>query len=190
MKKIALYLVVLSIAIIAISFASSKVETKTQVAEAKKTYTEEEFKKAVLEESSKQMKKAGSGHLVDFSKELLEKEESLKVKELELKKAEEELKMSRGDFEKKLIEFQDSQKKFLGCIDGQKEAMGKRVSQMVEVISGMKPQSAADVLAIQDPELSVRILGLLESQKASKIFNLMDKEISAKLQKQFLQMKK
>jgi hypothetical protein len=31
---------------------------------------------------------------------------------------------------------------------------------------------------------------MLESQKASKIFNLMDKEISAKLQKQFLQMKK
>ena len=61
---------------------------------------------------------------------------------------------------------------------------------MVEVISGMKPQNAADVLAIQDPELSVRILSLLESQKTSKIFNLMDKEVSARLQKQFLQMKK
>jgi flagellar motility protein MotE (MotC chaperone) len=61
---------------------------------------------------------------------------------------------------------------------------------MVEVISGMKPQSAADVLAVQDPDLSVRILGQLEAQKASKIFNLMDKEVSARLQKQFLQMKK
>ena len=50
--------------------------------------------------------------------------------------------------------------------------------------------SAADILAIQDPDLSVRILAELDSTKMSKIFNLMDKEVSARLQKQFLQMKK
>jgi flagellar motility protein MotE (MotC chaperone) len=173
--------------------ADAKVDGKKaddKNAPVKRTYTEEEFKKAVNEEMAKQMKKAGSGHLVDFSKELLDKEEQLKLKESELKKKEEELKLSRNDFQKKVIEFEESQKKFLGCIEGQKEALDKRVSQMVEVISGMKPQSAADILAIQDPELSVRILAMLESQKASKIFNLMDKEISAKLQKQFMQMKK
>jgi flagellar motility protein MotE (MotC chaperone) len=158
--------------------------------EEKKTYTEEEFKKAVRAEADKLMKRAGSGNLVDFSKELLEKEDVIKLKEQDLKKQEEQLKMNMADFQKKVIEFQDSQKKFLTCVDGQNEKSEKRVSQMVEVISGMKPQNAADVLAIQDPELSVRILSLLDSQKTSKIFNLMDKEVSARLQKQFLQMKK
>jgi flagellar motility protein MotE (MotC chaperone) len=156
----------------------------------KRLYTEEEFNKAVMLETEKLMKKVGSSHLVDFSKELLEKEEALKVKELNVQKEQEQLKQSKNDFQKKVAEFDDSQKKFLGCVESQNEKVDKRVTQMVEVISGMKPQSAADVLSVQDPDLSVRILGQLEAQKASKIFNLMDKEVSARLQKQFLQMKK
>lgn len=189
MKKIGLMLLLCGVIGIAIAATEAK-KVEAPKADNKRNYTEEEFKKAVDEEVTKQMKKAGASHLVDFSKELLEKEEGIKNRELEVKKQEEELKLSKSDFQKKVVEFQDSQKKFLGCIEDQKESTDKRVSQMVEVISGMKPQSAADVLAIQDPELSVRILAMLEAQKASKIFNLMDKEISAKLQKQFLQMKK
>lgn len=170
--------------------ATNDKKVSAQPVTPKREYTEEEFKAAVLEESAKMMKKAGSAHLVDFSKELLEKEEALKVKELVIKKAQEELDMNKADFSKKLVEFQDSQKKFLGCVEEKNEKADKRVTQMVDVISGMKPQNAADVLAVQDPDLSVRILGELDSSKASKIFNLMDKEVSARLQKQFLQMKK
>lgn len=170
--------------------ANSQAKSATPAGPVKRLYTEEEFKKAVMDEAEKMMKKAGSGHLVDFSKELLQKEEGIKVKELDLQKREEQIKLNTADFQKKVVEFQDAQKKFLGCIDSQNEKAEKRVAQMVEVISGMKPQSAADVLAVQDPDLSVRILGLLDAQKASKIFNLMDKEVSAKLQKQFVQMKK
>ena len=176
-----------------ILWAENKKDEKAKSApkaSTKREYSEEEFKAAVSEEAAKLMKKAGSAHLVDFSKELLEKEEAIKVKELTLKKEQEQLAMNQEDFKKKLVEFQDSQKKFLGCVDEKNEKASKRVSQMVEVISGMKPQNAADVLAVQDPDLSVKILGELESTKASKIFNLMDKEVSARLQKQFLQMKK
>ena len=187
----------LTIFIVSIAFAglvTGKVEdskkSSTPTATIKREYTEEEFKVAVMEEAAKLMKKAGSANLVDFSKELLEKEDLIKNKELNLKKEQEELEMSKGDFKKKLVEFQDSQKKFIGCVDEKNEKANKRVSQMVDVISGMKPQSAADVLTVQDPDLSVRILGELDSAKASKIFNLMDKEVSARLQKQFLQMKK
>lgn len=170
--------------------AKGKTEAATKVEAQKRLYSEEEFKKAVLLEVEKTMKRAGNANLVDFSKELLEKEESLKVKELSIQKEQDQLKLNIADFQKKVVEFQDNQKKFLGCIDAQNEKAEKRVTQMVEVISGMKPQSAADVLSVQDPELSVRILAQLESSKASKIFNLMDKEVSARLQKQFLQMKK
>jgi flagellar motility protein MotE (MotC chaperone) len=178
----------------AMTFAANtpakKTEAPAPAGPVKRLYTEEEFQKAAIAEAEKMMKKAGSGHLVDFSKELLQKEEALKVRELNIQKQEEQLKINSTEFKKKLVEFEDSQKKFLGCIDSQNEKQQKRINQMVEVISGMKPQNAADVLAVQDPDLSVRILGQLEAQKASKIFNLMDKEVSAKLQRQFLQMKK
>lgn len=156
----------------------------------RRNYSEEEFKKAVLVEVEKTMKRVGSGNLIEFSKELMDKEEQLKVKELEIQKGQDQLKLNQADFQKKVVEFQESQKKFLGCVDAQNEKAEKRVGQMVEVISGMKPQNAADVLAVQDPDLSVRILAQLDTLKASKIFNLMDKEVSARLQKQFLLMKK
>jgi flagellar motility protein MotE (MotC chaperone) len=156
----------------------------------RRNYSEEEFKKAVLLEVEKTMKRVGSGNLIEFSKELMDKEEQLKVKELEIQKGQDQLKLNQVDFQKKVVEFQDSQKKFLGCVDAQNEKAEKRVGQMVEVISGMKPQNAAEVLSVQDPDLSVRILAQLDTSKASKIFNLMDKEVSARLQKQFLLMKK
>ncbi len=190
MKKYILTLIIFSIFSDAFAATAKPAAPAASGAAGKRTYTEEEFKKATMEEAEKLMKKIGSGHLVDFSKELLQKEEAIKVKEFNIQKESEQLKMNMNDFQKKVVEFQESQKKFLGCIDGQNEKAEKRISQMVEVVAGMKPQSAADVLSVQDPDLSVRILGQLESQKASKIFNLMDKEVSARLQKQFLQMKK
>ena len=193
MKKICLNLLLISFSWQAMGAkvpAQPAAKPAEQASTTKRTYTEEEFKKAVMLETEKIMKKAGSGNIVDFSKELLEKEEAMKVKELNLLKEQEQLKINVSDFQKKVIEFQESQKKFLGCIDSQNEKVEKRITQMVEVVAGMKPQSAADVLSVQDPDLSVRILGELDSQKASKIFNLMDKEVSARLQKQFLQMKK
>ena len=61
---------------------------------------------------------------------------------------------------------------------------------MVDVVSGMKPQTAADLLSQQDPSLAVKIMGELDAVKVAKIFNLMKKEISAKLQKQYMTLKK
>jgi flagellar motility protein MotE (MotC chaperone) len=188
--KFKMFFIIIAVAIVSLSAYSAAKTEKPAAAPAKREYTEEEFKAAVLEEAAKLMKKAGSAHLIDFSKELLEKEEAIKVKELTVKKQQEQLEMNMGDFKKKLVEFQDSQKKFLGCVDEKDAKLNKRVTQMVDVISGMKPQSAADLLAIQEPDLSVQILAELDSAKVSKIFNLMNKEVSARLQKQFLQMKK
>jgi flagellar motility protein MotE (MotC chaperone) len=179
---------VVPVAKAAVAKAATKAAEPAKV--ERRNYSEEEFKKAVLVEVEKTMKRAGSGNLIEFSKELMDKEEQLKVKELEIQKGQDQLKLNQADFQKKVLEFQDSQKKFLGCVDAQNEKAEKRIGQMVEVISGMKPQNAADVLAVQDPDLSVRILAQLDTSKASKIFNLMDKEVSARLQKQFLLMKK
>jgi flagellar motility protein MotE (MotC chaperone) len=187
-KRILIFMIIMQATFA--SAANPPAKTAAPSGPEKRLYTEEEFKKAVMVEAEKIMKKAGSGHLVDFSKELLEKEDALKAKEFKLQKEQEQLKINSGEFQKKVVEFQDEQKRFLGCVDSQNDKVEKRITQMVEVISGMKPQNAADVLAVQDPDLSVRILGQLEAQKASKIFNLMDKEVSARLQKQFLQMKK
>ncbi|MBT3586860.1 MAG: hypothetical protein HN509_18255 [Halobacteriovoraceae bacterium] len=120
----------------------------------------------------------------------MKKEEELKISQLALKKKEEQLVINEKDFTRKVSGFNGDQQKVLGCIDASDKKQSKRVEHMVEVISGMKPVSAAQVLSVQDADISVKILGLLEPKKVSKIFNLMDKEISARLQKQYMTMKK
>lgn len=157
---------------------------------AGKVYTEEEFKKALDAAVDAKIRRVSGSQMVDFSKELLQREEMIKVRELEVKKHDEQLKLNMSDFEKRVKEFQDTQKKFIGCVDEQDQKAQKRVTQMVDVISGMKPQIAANLLSVQETDIAVKILGQLDPIKVSKIFNLMDKEISAKLQKQFMTMKK
>ena len=88
------------------------------------------------------------------------------------------------------MSFEGDQRKVLGCIEKNEQDSKKRISQLVEVISNMKPDKASQILSVQDAEISVQILTLIDPIKASKIFNLMDKEVSARLQKQYLHMKK
>ena len=162
--------------------AESKVATKA--------YTDEEFKKAVNDELIKQQKRMGQDNLVEFSQELLKKEEQLKVKEMEISKREEQLSINMKEFEKKINEFQAKQNKIIGCLDENDKNKNQRITHMVNTISGMKPATAAEILSVQDAEIAVKILGQLDSDKVAKIFNLMNKEISARLQKQYMDMKK
>lgn len=160
----------------------------------KKKYTQEEFDSAVKEQMMKELDKnlarLGHGNVIDLSNELLKKENDLKGRELKLNKDQEQMELIKKDLETKIKSFQTTQNKIIGCIDIHDKEKDKRVTHMVEVVSGMKPQVAADVLSVQEADLSVRILGLLDPSKVSKIFNLMNKEISARLQKQYLDMKR
>ena len=158
--------------------------------EVKRNFTDSEFKKAVMEEVEKQMRRAGQAKLIDLSRELLEKEDKLKVKELEISRQEEQFKLSTKQFQEKIKAFEASQNKFLGCVEDLEQKKNNRVKHMVEVISGMKPEVAAQILSVQEADISVEIISQLDASKISKIFNLMDKEISARLQKQYMNMKK
>ncbi|OIQ16839.1 MAG: hypothetical protein BM556_14370 [Bacteriovorax sp. MedPE-SWde] len=153
-------------------------------------FTKEEFKQAVYAELDKKMKSIGRTRLLDFAKELLKKEEALLEKDKVIKKREEQVAVSEEELKKKIVEFKLAQEKFLSCLDKEDKEVDRRISHMVDVVSGMRPQTAANLLSQQDPTISVRILGLLPPTKVAKIFNLMDKEISSRLQKQYMTMKK
>jgi flagellar motility protein MotE (MotC chaperone) len=156
----------------------------------KKIYSEEEFIKKVNEETKKKVDTIKNKSVSDLTKELLDKEEKLKLRELEIQKHEDSLKVSEIELGKKYAAFEIRQKAFIGCVEKNEDESKGRVGQLVDMISNMKPQKAAEVLSVQDPEIAVKILQTIEAKKASKIFNFMDKDISAKLQKQYLQMKK
>lgn len=156
----------------------------------KKSYTEEEFLKKLHEEVSKKIDTIKNKSVSDLTKELLDKEEKLRLKEIELIKQQDSLKVSESDIAKRYSELAEKQKDFIGCVEKNNDESKSRIGQVVEMVSNMKPDKAASVLSVQDTEVAVQILQLIDPKKASKIFNFMDKDISAKLQKQYLLMKK
>lgn len=157
---------------------------------AAKTYTEEDFIKKVNAEVKAKIDSIKNKSVSELTKELMDKEEKLKLREVELQKQQDALKVSEEDIAKKYAEFSQKQKSFIGCIDKNEEESKSRIGQLVDMVSNMKPQKAAEVLSVQDSEIAVRILQMIDAKKASKIFNFMEKDISAKLQKQYLLMKK
>jgi len=181
---------VLSLFVLFLGIVNAQDDKKETAEPDTRHYTEEEFQQEVLKEVERYLEKAGNRKLVDFSKELVKKDQSLRLKEIEIQKMEQELSHNRESFKKKVVEFQKRQERFIGCIDSKQGEKNKRITHMVDVISGMRPANAADVLSVQDSDISVMILEKLDPTKISKIFNSMDKEISARLQKQFMNMKK
>jgi flagellar motility protein MotE (MotC chaperone) len=163
--------------------------TSLQVSAAR-TYTEEEFVKKVNAEVKKKVDTIKNKSVSELTKELLDKEEKLKLRELELQKTADALKVSEADLGKRYTDLNEKQKAFIGCVEKNEDEAKARIGSLVDMISNMKPQKAAEVISVQEADIAVRILQTIDSKKASKIFNFMDKEISAKLQKQYLLMKK
>jgi flagellar motility protein MotE (MotC chaperone) len=184
MKKI---IFVFCLCLVWASFAQDKTKADNK---NKRHYTEEEFLAAVEKEVTNKLSRFHPKNIVNLSKEFMRKERALELKELEIQKREESLQASEADLAQKVRELKGRSDKLLGCLDENDRNQKKRVNHMVDVVSGMRPQNAADVLSVQDVDIAVRILGSLDPTKVSKIFNSMDKEISARLQKQFMNMKK
>jgi flagellar motility protein MotE (MotC chaperone) len=155
-----------------------------------KIYSEKDFIKKVSEETQKKVDQIKNKSVTDLTKELIEKEEKMKIRELELAQKEDQIKVNALELEKKVKAFEEQQLKILGCAQKNEDDAKARIVSQVEVISNMQPAKAAQVLTVQDPDIAVRILRELEPKKASKIFNFMEKEVSARLQKQYLDMKK
>ena len=136
MKKIGLVLLLCGIIGAAIAATEAKKADDKKV-ESKRNYTEAEFKKAVDDEVAKQMKKAGASHLVDFSKELLEKEEAIKKAAAEKLEREKEIKekeeLAKKEAEEKAIEQAEAKKALEKAGLG---GAGKAVSNVGKSVGG------------------------------------------------------
>lgn len=165
------------------------VENKDASVKAR-TYSEKEFQDEVIKEVSIKVEKIKKTSVAILVKEVLEKERKLKMKELDLLKNNEMIENNSKELQRKIKEFEDRQQKIIGCMDENDKNANNRVSQMVDIISSMKPAKAAEMLSVQDSGLAVQVLSGMDPAKVSKVFNLMDKEISARLQKQYMNMQK
>ena len=182
MKKILVLIALLPL----VAFAQDKKSNKGEQIDCSK----ENFYKSVKEEAQKRLAKLNRDKVIQFSNELLVKAEKLDLRELELEKREKQLKILESSFSKKVAEFDQKQNKIISCLDERDQKAKRRIDHMVSVTAGMRPKQAAELLSQQEANLTVKILGALPPEKVSKIFNLMDKEVSARLQKQYMTMQK
>lgn len=159
-------------------------------ADEEKIYTEKDFSTKVDKTVNEKIEKIKSTSVTQLTREILDREQKLDEREKVLIKREEQLKIAEETLSKKIFSVETDQKKIIGCIDDHKAGQARRVKQMVSVIANMKPAKAAEVLSVQDSLISVKILDQIDPKRVSKIFNLMDKEVSARLQKQYLNMQK
>lgn len=159
-------------------------------ADSKKIYTQKELDVKVQEAVDKQIKRLKKSSVANLTSEVLEKERIVDKREQDLSKRLEQVKMAEMSLSNKIVDFEKTQAKVLGCIDENKNKTEKRITGLVSMISNMKPLKAADVLSVQDSKISIQILEKIDPIKASKIFNLMDKEVSARLHKQYLDMRR
>ena len=191
-KKIGLLIILIFVFNIRESISQEDKNTKDKNAKKKnvKEFTDKQLNEFIIKELEKKLKKIGRSKILNFSKELFKKEEDLKIIELDLKREKEKINLMKKNFEKNIKDFRKKQSKIISCLDKQDLEKTKRLNHMVEVISNMRPQAAAELLSVQENDIALRILGALDSLKVSKIFNLMTKEISSRLQKQYINMKK
>ena len=191
MKKINLLFFFLSFICFAADIVSdAKVKLENSKKENDKIYTEAEFQTALKEMVAKYLRRIDKGNIVPFSNELIDREKKLDLKELDLKKREDALENSKKDFLRSIDDFKVEQNKFIGCVEKQDSDKNTRLDHMVSAVSSMKPDQAAKLLSVQETKIAVEILGKLDAQKVAKIFNLMDGEISARLQKLYMNMKR
>ncbi len=163
---------------------------KAHAADEKKIYTQAELDEKVEKLVNAKIEKIKKSSIATLTKEILLREKKMDKKEQELTTREEQIKISEATLSRKILDVEKRQSKIIGCIDNNKNGQARRVKQMVSVIANMKPLKAAEVLSVQDSLISVKILEQIDPKRASKIFNLMDKEVSARLQKQYLNMQK
>ena len=155
-----------------------------------KVYTKEDMEKELAKRVTDKVTVFKGKGIAGFARELIKKEQRLEKISLGLKHKEEQIKLSEAELDNRIDEFNKKQTKLIACIEDIDKKHSTRVGHMVEVVANMKPANAANVLSVQDSAISVQILGRLPAAKVSKIFNFMDKEISARLQKQYMNMKR
>jgi flagellar motility protein MotE (MotC chaperone) len=175
--------------IVIMTFAFAQEQTASKSDDIK-IYSEKDFIEKVNEEVQKKINEIKKKSVAELTRELIEKEKNLKLREHLLGAKQEKLDLATKNFEAKVSKLDEKRRKIIGCMEENERRKAERVNQLVKVISGMKPNKAAELLTVQDESISVRIISQLEAEKASKIFNLMKKETSARLQKKYLNMKK
>ncbi len=113
--------------------------------------------------------------------EMEERKLALDAREKQLEERARDLELQEKLLKEKLKRMEDLNRRMAERLDGFKKDHEGRITKLVTVVEGMKPEAAARYVEALDPDLAVEILSRIKELKASKILNLVDKQKSARL---------
>jgi len=110
-----------------------------------------------------------------FSK-LNERKRELDNREEELGRMEQELQAQKTELDKRLSELENTRKNISTVLEEKVQADDKKVDNLVQMYSNMKPQQAAKAFEEMDEGLAIEILGRMKKKNAAEIMNLVKSE--------------
>lgn len=137
-------------------------------------------KEAVGGEKSKEenplAKKEYSEEELNHLGKLNERKRDLDAREEELNKLEQEILQQREIVEKKMAELEQTRKAISSTLEEKVQADDKKIENLVQVYSTMKPPQAAKALEEMDETLAIEIIGRMKKKNAAEIMNLVKPE--------------
>ncbi len=110
-----------------------------------------------------------------FSK-LNDRKRELDTREEELNKVEQELALQKTELEKKMKELENTRQNISKVLEERVQVDDKKVENLVQLYSTMKPQQAAKAFEEMDEGLAIEILGRMKKKNAAEIMNLVKAE--------------
>lgn len=141
--------------------------------EEKKVDSKTEEKKS---EEAAVAKKEYTQDDIDHLSKLNERKRELDAREEELARTEQELAAQKAELEKKMNELEQTRRNISSVLEEKVQADDKKVDNLVQVYSNMKPQQAAKAFEEMDEGLAIEILGRMKKKNAAEIMNLVKSE--------------
>ena len=113
---------------------------------------------------------------IDHLSKLNERKKELDAREEELARTEQELQAQKAELEKRMGELEQTRKNISSVLEEKVQADDKKVDNLVQVYSNMKPQQAAKAFEEMDEGLAIEILGRMKKKNAAEIMNLVKSE--------------
>jgi flagellar motility protein MotE (MotC chaperone) len=154
--------------------ATTSATGKSTEAVAKSAEVGKKEESAMSEEKGEQ-RNFSETELNHFAR-LSERKNELDLREKEIQKMEDEIAKQKEDLEKKMVELEDMRKKISSVLEEKVQADDKRIENLVQFYSSMKPQQAAKVIENLDEGLAVEVLARMKKKAAADIMNLLKAE--------------
>ena len=107
---------------------------------------------------------------------LNDRKRELDSREEELNRMEQELQTQKTELEKRMSELEQTRKNISTVLEEKVQGDDKKIENLVQLYSNMKPQQAAKAFEDMDEGLAVDILGRMKKKNAAEIMNLVKAE--------------